>query len=199
MSDIPFSPACERNKEVILDVIRLNLSAVSSVLEIGSGTAQHGVHFARAFPKLKWQTSDQNAYLPGIHAQLEDAQVSNVLPPLKLNVSQALWVPDHRRFPLIYTANTFHIMAWDEVCAFFAGVQTVVSDKAQIIVYGPFKYAGRFTSDSNAEFDVSLRSRGIGSAIRDFEAVDQLARAAGFTLIADHKMPANNQCLIWQR
>ena len=199
MVELPFSAPCERNKDVILDVIRPSLKAVSSVLEVGSGTAQHAIHFAREFPDLDWQTSDQEEYLSGIRAQLANANLNNVLEPLLLDVNQAQWIPNQQRFPLIYTANTFHIMAWSDVCAFFAGLQQVTADKAQLIVYGPFKYGGQFTSESNAEFDESLRSRGTGSGIRDFEAVDDLAKASGFKLLIDQKMPANNQCLIWQR
>ncbi len=197
MLEIPFSAACERNKDVILEVIHPSLQAVSSVLEIGSGTAQHAIHFASAFPNVEWQTSDREEYLPGIHAQLENAKLPNVLRPLILDVNQAHWVPNQKRYPLIYTANTLHIMAWSDVCQFFAGLGEVVEESAQIIVYGPFKYQGTFTSESNAQFDESLRSRGVGSAIRDFEAVDELAQASGFRLQSDHKMPANNQCLIW--
>ena len=199
MVELPFSAPCERNKDVILDVIRPSLKAVSSVLEVGSGTAQHAIHFAREFPDLDWQTSDQEEYLSGIRAQLANANLNNVLEPLLLDVNQAQWVPNQQRFPLIYTANTLHIMAWSDVCAFFAGLHQVTADKAQLIVYGPFKYGGQFTSESNAEFDESLRSRGMGSGIRDFEAVDELAKASGFKLLIDQKMPANNQCLIWQR
>ena len=198
MTEIPFSAACERNKDPILDVIRPSLQSVQSVLEVGSGTAQHAIHFAGECPNLEWQTSDQEEYLPGIRAQLETTQLSNVLLPLTLDVNQPQWIPDKKRFPLIYTANTLHIMAWSDVCAFFSGLYQVVDSSARLIVYGPFKYDGQFTSESNAEFDENLRSRGVGSAIRDFEEIDQLAKKSGFSLLADHTMPANNQCLIWQ-
>ncbi len=66
-------------------------------------------------------------------------------------------------------------------------------------IYGPFKYAGAYTSASNADFDGFLRSRDPLSGIRDFEAVDALARQIGLVLLQDHAMPANNQCLVWQR
>lgn len=198
MVEIPFSEACERNKQPILDVIRPSLQLVESVLEVGSGTAQHAIHFAGEFPNLVWQTSDQEQYLPGIHAQLANTELSNVLSPLTLDVNQSQWIPDKKRFPLIYTANTLHIMAWSDVCVFFEGLPQVVAESARLIIYGPFKYGGEFTSDSNAEFDANLRSRGVGSAIRDFESIDQLAQEKGFKLLADHKMPANNQCLIWE-
>lgn len=195
---IPFSAACERNKEVIGDTIAPYLQTLDSVLEIGSGTGQHAVYLASQFPHLQWQTSDQQEYLEGISAQLNQAHVDNLLPPLQLEVGQTDWAAGNR-YSAIYSANTLHIMAWEKVQALFAGLSAVSNPRAYLIIYGPFKYAGRFTSESNRTFDASLRSRGCGSAIRDFEEVDALAQQADFLLLQDHAMPANNQCLVWQR
>jgi len=196
---IPFSGACERNKDVILEVILPYLSKAKTVLEIGSGTAQHAIYFAQNMPHLIWQTSDQKEYLEGINAQLQNADIDNVQRPYELDVNQNHWIENQQRFDLIYTANTFHIMRWSDVCVFFNGLNTVVNTNAVLIVYGPFKYNGKYTSASNQAFDHTLRSRECGSAIRDFESVDELAKEQGFELIKDHSMPANNQCLIWQR
>jgi len=121
---IPFSPACERNKDVILEVISTYLKKADSVLEIGSGTAQHAVHFAKNFPRVTWQTSDQQQYLAGIDAQLVSAKSSNVslqnlLAPVVLNVNQSSWIATANTYDIIYTANTLHIMTWSDVQAFF--------------------------------------------------------------------------------
>ena len=198
-SVIPFSPACERNKDPILDVIEALLSSVDSVLEIGSGTAQHAVYFAAANPTLRWQTSDLVENLAGIRAQLANAGLNNTPDPLELDVTQAKWFTQAVRYPLIYTANTLHIMPWESVQALFEQLSSVLEPEGYFVCYGPFKYAGQFTSDSNGDFDASLRARGVGSGIRDFEALDALAHAAGLALVADHAMPANNQCLIFRR
>ncbi len=195
---IPFSEACERNKDVILDVLRPHLQSIESVLEIGSGTAQHAVHFARAFTQLQWQCADQAHYIDGIEAQLGVANVDNVLAPLLIDVKQPVWVASGQRFEAVFSANTFHIMSLAEVEMFFSRLPTVIFENGLLIVYGPFKYGGDFTSESNAMFDANLRSRECGSAIRDFEQVNQFANEVGFSLVADHAMPANNQCLIWQ-
>jgi len=195
---IPFSAACERNKDVILQTIDPVLNTANSVLEIGSGTGQHAIHFAKHYPHLYWQTSDQAKYMQGLNSQLENANRDNVLAPFELNVNQTVWCPKPNSYDVIYTANTMHIMSWSDVEAFFAGLEQVSKKDTTLVVYGPFKYNGKFTSPSNGEFDQTLRARGVGSAIRDFEAVDQLAGTAGFGLIADHKMPANNQCLVWR-
>ncbi len=196
---IPYSAACDRNKDVILEVIQPHIKNSQTVLEIGSGTAQHAIYFAQNAPHLIWQTSDQKEYLDGIRAQLQNANIDNVRRPYELDVNQTQWIKNQQRFDLIYTANTFHIMRWSDVCAFFNGLANVVNENAVLIVYGPFKYNGEFTSASNQAFDQSLRLRECGSAIRDFEAVDELAKQQGFELIKDHSMPANNQCLIWQK
>ena len=196
---IPFSAACERNKDVILEVLAPYFSQIKSVLEIGSGTAQHAIHFAKAHPTLLWQTSDQVHYLDGIECQLKYANLNNVFRPLMIDVNQTQWAPVGTSYQAVYTANTFHIMAQSDVEAFFKGLNGVVDENAFLFIYGPFKYNGEFTSLSNHEFDLSLRSRGCGSAIRDFEFIRQCAKQIGFTLLADHKMPANNQLLIFQK
>lgn len=195
---LPFSEACERNKDVILDTIGSILSQLKTVLEIGSGTAQHAVHFARHKPDLHWQTSDQIHYIDGIVSQLSVAELANVQSPLVLEVNQQPWIISGERYDAVYTANTFHIMTEDDVSAFFKGLPQVLKPHAYLMVYGPFKYSGEFTSDSNAHFDVSLRSRECGSAIRDFEWVNGQAESIGLHLIEDHRMPANNQLLVWQ-
>ena len=195
---IPFSEACERNKDAILEVARPYFQAASSVLEVGSGTGQHAVYFAQNFPHLSWQTTDQAQHLTGIKAQLENAGVENVLTPYLLDVNQPQWSVAGHKYECIYTANTFHIMAWDDVKAFFQGISAVTMNGSYLIVYGPFKYNGRFTSASNEQFDRNLRARGEASAIRDFEAVNELAQLANFKLLHDIPMPANNQCIVWQ-
>ncbi|MES2490044.1 MAG: DUF938 domain-containing protein [Pseudomonadota bacterium] len=195
-ADKPFSAASERNCEPILVVLREHFSDRRSVLEIGSGTGQHAVHFAATLPQLIWQTSDREENHAGILLWLADAGLPNVQAPLTLDVSGAWPV---QRYDAIYSANTLHIMSWLEVEQMFARLPQVLSDDAKLVIYGPFNYGGRFTSDSNANFDASLRAAVPHRGIRDFEAVDILAQAAGLQLVEDRAMPANNRCLVWQR
>ncbi|TXI10347.1 MAG: DUF938 domain-containing protein [Rhizobium sp.] len=192
----PFSAASERNREPILAVLREHLAARRRVLEIGSGTGQHAVHFAEALPQLSWQTSDRDENHEGIRLWLEEAALPNVIAPLSLDVGGS-WPA--AQYDAVYSANTLHIMSWQEVEQFFSRLPAVMADDALLIVYGPFNYGGRFTSDSNAEFDASLRAAVPHRGIRDFEAVDKRAQAAGLWLLKDHAMPANNRCLVWQR
>ena len=196
--ELPFSPACERNREPILAVLRQHLAAPARVLEIGSGTGQHAEFFATHLPHLQWQSSDRADYLLGLAARLAQADLPNLPAPLELDVARhELWPA--QRFDAAYSANTLHIMAWSEVEQFFALVGAVLEPESMLIVYGPFNYSGRFTSESNAAFDAQLRADDPKRGIRDFEAVDALARGQGFALVADIAMPANNRCLVWRR
>jgi cyclopropane fatty-acyl-phospholipid synthase-like methyltransferase len=192
----PFSPACERNQDVILDVLRQRFADRTRVLEIGSGTGQHAVHFAGAMPHLVWQTSDVSAHLGGIRQWLSEAQLPNTPEPLSFDING---VPPAGTFDAIFSANTLHIMGWPEVQRMFGLLPALMSADARLVVYGPFNYGGDFTSPSNAAFDASLRAADAERGIRDFEAVDALALAAGLALVEDRAMPANNRCITWQR
>lgn len=198
----PHAPSCERNRDPILAVLRDHFADRRRVLEIGSGTGQHAVHFAVALPHLRWQCSDRREHLPGIALWLDDAQLPNTPAPVELDVAHGPWpTPDDgaARFDAAFTANTLHIMGWSDVQALFAGLDRVLGERATCIAYGPFNIGGAFTSESNAQFDAWLKARDPRSGVRDLEAVDALARAVGFKLEADIEMPANNRCLVWVR
>lgn len=192
----PHSPACERNREPILAVLRDHFADRRHVLEIGSGTGQHAVHFAAALPQLTWQSSDRAENLPGIRAWLDEAALANTPPPLTLDVADE-WPAGP--FDAVFSANTLHIMAWPEVERLFAHLPAITGPDAVLIVYGPFNHQGRYSSDSNAAFDQWLKARSAHMGIRDAEAVDALASDAGFALIDDVAMPANNRCRVWRR
>ena len=194
--DKPHSPACERNREPILGVLRKHFADRRRVLEIGSGTGQHAVHFAAALPWLRWQSSDRAENLPGIRAWLDEAALPNTPPPLEFDVGGA-W--PNGPFDAVFSANTLHIMAWPEVQRLFARLPAIATEDAVLAIYGPFNYQGRYSSDSNAAFDQGLQARGAHMAIRDAEAIDALALAEGFGLHADIAMPANNRCRVWRR
>jgi cyclopropane fatty-acyl-phospholipid synthase-like methyltransferase len=196
MSTLPRSEACERNKAPILTLLLRHFAELRRVLEIGSGTGQHALHFAPALPHLLWQTSERAAELAVLRTWLADSPQPNLPSPLALDVS-ADWPTGP--WDGMYSANTLHIMAWNRVEAFFRGVGTGLEAGGVLAVYGPFNYAGRFSSDSNAVFDRWLRERDPQSGIRDIEAVHALAHAAGLDAVDDHAMPANNRLLVWRR
>lgn len=192
-----FSAACERNAEPILAVLRDVLAKRPRVLEIGSGTGQHAVYFGRRLPHVTWQTSDLPANHASILAWQRDECLPNVLPPVALDTAASAWPAGP--FDAVFSANTCHIMAWPQVEAMFAGAGALLAPGGALCIYGPFNYGGRFTSDSNAQFDASLRARAPHMGIRDIEAVDALASAHGMRLHHDYAMPANNRLLVWLR
>jgi hypothetical protein len=195
----PFARSVERNRVPILGVLKRHFSQVRRVLEIGSGTGQHAVYFARAFPNAQWQTSDVEAALPGIRNWLDDARLPNLPPPLALDVNGP-WPRRSRdaRYDAAFTANTLHILSWPEVRHLFAGLKNLLTEDALFAAYGPFNYNG-YTSESNRAFDKSLKRQSATSGIREFDAVDAMAASIGLDLISDHTMPANNRLLVWRR
>jgi SAM-dependent methyltransferase len=194
---LAFSEACERNKGPILEVLRSALASSRSVLEIGSGTGQHAVHFAAGLPHLSWQPSELPGELAPLAERIRREGAPNLLAPIALNVREHPWAVE--AVDAVFSANTLHIIPWSAVRDFFRGVGEVLGRSGLLCVYGPFRYQGEYTSDSNAEFDRWLKARDPASGIRDFEALDELARAAALVLAADHAMPANNRTLVWQR
>lgn len=192
-----FSEAADRNKTAILDVISDVLKQSNHVLEVGTGTGQHALYFADQMPHLIWHATDFGEYLVGLKQEINQSSVVNVQEPTELDVRQLPW--SQPSVDLVYSANTLHIMGWNAVEDFFVGVDQILQPQGHLVVYGPFKYSGDFTSSSNADFDLWLKDRDPVSGIRDFEAVNQLANNIGLKLVADHSMPANNQCLIWLR
>jgi SAM-dependent methyltransferase len=191
----PHAPSTEKNREPILAVLREVFADRRNVLEIGSGTGQHAIHFGAQLPHLIWQTADRPDFLPGIRLWLAEAALPNVLPPFEFDVLGPWPVG---RYDAVYSANTLHIMSWQAVEAFFAGLPTVLAPGGMLFVYGPFMFNGRHTSESNAAFDQSLREKAPHQGVRDATAVDALARQVGLELVEQRAMPSNNFVLLWR-
>ncbi len=191
----PFAESCEQNKLPILEILKQEFADASRVLEIGSGTGQHGVFFSEQLPHLIWQTSDMRENHSGIHAWLAEVDRTNLLAPIALDVVSDPW--PEQQYDGVFSANTVHIMGWPAVEAMFAGIGGVLEPGGVFCLYGPFNYDGKFTSESNARFDIWLKERDPVSGVRDFEALNALAEQAGMQLRNDHPMPANNRTLAW--
>ena len=196
---LAFSQAAENNKEPIAEVLRRVFVNRGAILEIGSGTGQHAVHFGRSLPHLTWQASDLPENLELLAARIVAEGPENVYPPIALDVAQQPWPVTSDTFDGIFCANSIHIMSWPHVEALFAGIGAHLTENGIVCLYGPFKYAGAFTTESNARFDNWLKQRDPLSGVRDFESVDALAQAQGMVLQHDFPMPANNQLIVWQR
>ncbi len=193
----PYAESCDINQGPILEVLRDIFSDRKQVLEIASGTGQHAVYFARALPHLIWQTSELEQNHAGIQMWLDEAQLPNVLSPVRIDANDAHWPV--ASVDAIFNANTVHIISWTEVEQLFAGIGRVLLPGGILCLYGPFNYDGKFTSESNARFDVWLKSRDPKSGVRDFAALNALAEALGLVLLKDIEMPINNRTLVWQR
>lgn len=195
MTRLPDAPAVQRNRDAILDVISIEFRQCKTVLEIGSGTGQHAVFFARHMPWLTFQTSDRVVNHEGIVAWLADAQLDNVMAPLALDVLQPPQFDE--TFDAVFSANTAHIMSFAAVESMFEVVGQCLALDGRFCLYGPFNSGGVFSSESNRQFDASLKSQDSDMGIRDIEDLDRLAGENSLRRKQLYAMPANNQIAVW--
>lgn len=196
--DKPFSQACENNKAPILEKLSAIFKQPGTILEIGTGTGQHAVHFASQLPHLTWQPSDHPQNVQVCRGWIDDSNLTNINAPLALDVMSDDWagLPDING---VFSANTAHIMAWQEVEAMFRGVSELLPPAGLFCLYGPFSYQGTHTSTSNERFNYSLRSQASHMGIRDIEDLKKLGRETGLALEEDFNLPANNRFLVWRK
>ena len=193
-----FAPAAERNRQPILAVLRRVLPDEGLVLEIASGTGQHAGFFAERLPGLRWQPSDASAEaLESISERVREAARENLLPPITLDVRSAPW-PISTADALL-CINMIHISPWEASEALFRGANSVLTEGAALITYGPYRLHGTHSAPSNAAFDQSLRSRNPHWGVRDIDELTLLAGRTGFELSERVPMPANNLTLVWTR
>jgi len=193
---LPFSPAAERNRGPILELLARVLPENCRVLEIASGTGQHAEHFASAHPGWQWQPSDADAAsLAGIAARC--GAVPNIAPPLHLDVLQP-WPITLAAFDAVYCANMLHISPWATCAALMNGVARALVPNGRLLIYGPFIVDGEPTAPSNTAFDASLNARNAEWGLRRLGAVTAEAAAAGLRLDQRVAMPANNLMLVFR-
>lgn len=197
MNSKQHAPATARNREAIREVLARELPPRGTVLEIASGSGEHALHFARAFPDLVWQPSDvSDAALASIAAWRAEVQLENLRAPIALDVTAAVWPVAHAN--AVLCINMIHISPWEATLGLFAGAARVLPAGALLFLYGPYRFGEVFTADSNAEFDRSLRSRDPRWGVRDVDDLETAARPHGLTLRATIAMPANNHSLVFR-
>jgi SAM-dependent methyltransferase len=204
MPALPHSPAADRNKQPILDVLRGLLPARGTALEIASGTGQHVAWFAAALDRWTWQPTDADeSALAVIAAWTSQAGLANVCPPLLLDVMAASWPaqgpPFAEPFDAIYCANMLHISPWATCAALMQGCARHLAPDGVLVTYGPYLEEGVPTAPGNLSFDRSLRERNPAWGIRTLEDVSHEAKRAGLALRERHAMPANNLLLVFRR
>ena len=201
------APAFHRNHRPIWAVLQPFLTGKSGdVIEAGSGTGQHVVDFARRTPEIIWWPSDLNAqHLKSIDAWRAHAGLSNIRPPLRIDLTDPSWCPEMHdgRGPgellAVFCANVIHIAPWRVAEGLFAGAARYLRADGRLFLYGPFKRHGKHTAISNAVFDTSLRGRDAEWGVRDIEALEKLAGSVGLVLHEIAEMPADNLILVFSR
>lgn len=191
-----YAPATERNRDAITDMLRPILPSAGVVLEVASGTGEHIVHFASAFPHLLWQPSDpEPAALASISAWRQEAGLTNLLPPVELDASAAWSVP---AADAILCINMVHISPWEATLGLLRNAASILPHGAMLYLYGPYRRCGVVTAESNEDFDMSLKSRNPGWGLRFVEDVAAAAETHGLQLETVAEMPANNLSLVFR-
>src|SRR6185437_1519866 len=197
--------AFHRNHQAIWAVLQRFLAGkTGDVVEAGSGTGQHVVHFARQAPDVTWWPSDLNErHLASIEAWRAHSGLQNIRPPLRIDLSDAAWCTAMRDgsgpqdLLAVFCANVIHIAPWRVAEGLFAGAGHYLRSDGLLFLYGPFKREGKHTAMSNAVFDTSLREQDAEWGVRDIADLEKLAATAGLVLIETVPMPANNMILVF--
>ena len=184
------------NRDAILTAAKPFFAKCNTLLEIGSGTGQHAVYFAEHLAHLYWQTSDLIDNHEGINEWINDSELDNIGRPFTLDVNQPLTHP--HKYDGLFTANTLHIMDMASVENLLEKSAQLITEGGLLMIYGPFKYEGQFTSESNERFEQWLKATDERRGIRDVEVINALLKKQGFSLKQDINMPANNQLIVWE-
>jgi SAM-dependent methyltransferase len=192
------APATARNRDPILAVLRRHLPERGMLLEVSSGTGEHAVHLAAAFPGLLWQPTDPDpAARASIAAWAAEARLPNLLPPLDLDAAAETWPVTQA--DAVLCINMIHIAPWEAGLGLIRGAARLLPPGGPLILYGPYRRGRQHTAPSNAAFDESLRAQDPRWGVRNLEDVAEAAAQAGFGPPAIEEMPANNLTVIFRR
>jgi hypothetical protein len=192
------APAAGRNREPILAVLRTHLPSRGLVLEVASGSGEHIVHVATAFPGLDFQPSDPDPQArASIDAWSTAAGLQNIRPAIALDAAAELWPISTA--DAVMCINMIHIAPWGAAVGLMRGAAALLRANCMLYLYGPFRRDGAHTAPSNAAFDRSLRMQDPSWGVRDLEAVTAQARSHGFAEPVVEAMPANNLSLIFRK
>jgi len=192
------APAALRNCDPIAEVLREWLPDAGLVLEVASGTGQHSVYFAEAFPRLEWQPSDMNGdALASIAAWREESELPNVRSPIVIDASKPAEWPVEAA-DVVLNINMAHISPWAAALGLIAGAARLLPPEGPLILYGPWIKDDIETAPSNLAFDADLKSRDPDWGLRRVEDFAAAAAARGFELVETRAMPANNLMLLFR-
>ncbi len=196
---LPLWPAAERNKQPILErLLEIVPKAGGTWLEVAAATGQHAVHFAPHFPSYRYLPSDYDEkHLATLIKRQLVARVENLLPPVRLDVTESAWPA--QEVDIIYCANMVHIAPFEVAEGLFRGAAKLLATGKLLITYGPYKFDGVHTSESNERFDMSLRERDASWGVRDVSDLRRVAEVVGFVCREPIPMPSNNFLLVWDK
>ena len=195
-----FSPACERNKDPILVVLKQHVPDQPHILEIASGTGEHGHYFCQQLPHIIWQPSDIDPrYQDSVVAWQHHQPLNNFLPPITLDMTDSKWssIPKNT-INTMFNANMAHISPWAATVGMFQGADQILAPNGQLFIYGPFMIDGQHTAPSNSEFDANLKARNPHWGIRALEDLIALGEENSLAFEEKISMPANNFILIFR-
>lgn len=203
MTDLLFSKACERNKDPILGVLKEYFPTnPKKILEIGFGSAQHAYYFAENFPDTQWHIADVKDYHPNYNAREKAlGRRKNIVGPFLFH-SQTQGI-DHNlpreKFDAVTLANVLHIMSWQEAMTSLNFFPQLLDEGSLLFLYGPFKFQGQFTSESNENFDRHLKAQNPKMGIRSFEEIQGILSNHAVEFQRRWDLPANNQILVFKK
>lgn len=194
----PYSPSCEENKDDILKVLKKVISPQNvRVVEIASGTGQHAVYFAPHFKHLQWVTTDVAGKLAGIRLWMKEAKLPNVIGPFAYEIGKDEF--PRQKCDVVFAANLLHMLSWKKDKTLIKALGNRLREGSKVLFYGAFNYGGKYTSQSNEEFDKTIKSEDPQRGIRNFEDVVKAMTKAGFVLTQDFEMPFDNHILYFTR
>ena len=196
-------PATARNRDSISSVLSNYISPNTLLLEIASGSGEHGVFFQKKFPSNTWQTSDPElAHRKSINSWIRHEGLYSKMPePLNLDVEIRPWSISNRLGELIkgiVCINMIHISAWSCTRSLFEESKKYLDQSDFLMLYGPFLREEKQTSKSNLNFDQSLKIQNPLWGLRNLEDVNDIAFKNGFKLDNVIDMPANNLSVIFR-
>lgn len=192
------APAAERNKEPILSTIAPILGSTARILEIGSGTGQHAAYFTECMPHWIWQPTDTKPdALASIEEYRKESSSPGFLPALELDATSPEWPGGP--YDAVYCANVIHISPWSVCLAILAGAARALPQGGKMLFYGPYRFSGVLSPESNQAFDARLRSGDPSWGIRDVVDIAKAARPLGFGEPRAVAMPANNHVLVFEK
>ena len=197
MADKLFSPSAARNSEAIADVLDSILKDGSQVLEIGSGTGEHGESVCLRRPDVLWTPSDPDA-TSRASQEARAREIAAMQQPLNLNVSKSSWSTPLSKVDVLVCCNVIHISPWETAEGLAQGAGEILKPEGRVFLYGPF-LEGEDTAQSNLDFDANLKSRNPNWGVRSLERVIDLFAGGEFHLEDRIDMPANNLSLIFRR